>query len=205
MKYFCAVLCSLFAGCSLYYDVDSVTLKDLGAYDGASDMAHDASEDTAADMRGDMPDDVGQDLRDMPDAPTDMADMTVVDMPVDMPVTGKICNIAEPGVLGGACNPVQQDCPEGEICKVVLATANPLTFAGQCQEGLLDYRLAEGDACVPADQIKCSPGLYCRSGRCVRYCDLATAQGCNPEQYCARHAPDLTEVGFCTGACADGA
>lgn len=187
-------------------DSHSSDLGDSGPVDTGpddSDMSVDSgTPDMGPDMPGDMdisdmdPVDSGPDA-DVPDMTADMTD------PPDMSdVFGMVCPDVDPGPLDGGCNPVDQTgCPTDFACLVTVNTSTePISFERGCVNVTPATWIKEvGEACGGSD--RCVEGLHCVSGTCRQYCELATARGCNPSQYCAPITSQTAEIGACADAC----
>jgi hypothetical protein len=123
---------------------------------------------------------------------------------------GSVCAIYNDGVLPIClvqCDPLLQDCPQGQGC---IDTPN-----GQfiCFNDASGAEGAAGDACPPEDgENSCDPGLWCGQGSggcpdvncCTPYCDLSDASPCPAPDECVsfygdpRSAPpEYMDVGVC--------
>ncbi|QDG52149.1 hypothetical protein FIV42_15780 [Persicimonas caeni] len=98
----------------------------------------------------------------------------------------------DPAEPHGECNPLDQDCPEGEICYSV---AEPGT--GKAIYGCISASTPL--ACAELDK-------WSREGTCRQICELSTGRGCDPDgptPYCraVRGAKDEYGFGYCYGSC----
>lgn len=178
-------------GCSLFFDVDSVGLA--------------APRDTGGDLAPGEDADLGGDAADMTTDTRPDADLGDVDVGADAdagPTIG-LC-VDEPGTIDGECNPVMQDCPDGEVCDFQLISPDPVVFETRCRplDAALDYSLAEGEPCEtnPTD-VTCAVGLKCRIDSCAQLCRLDDGTGCADGQACAEFASDIPEFGICADGC----
>ncbi len=113
------------------------------------------------------------------------------------------------GELGSQeCSMVDQDCEAGTCEKRILLDdmRMPTGFAVICTSDVTEATLDEGDVCDPAND-GCPANMVCKrfagenESICRRWCRLADAYGCQPEQACVPSS-DLEPVfGVCADAC----
>jgi cysteine-rich repeat protein len=113
---------------------------------------------------------------------------------------GHLCS-DEPSVCGLQCDPLLQDCVEGEACY-------PIPAGSIC---LGQGSGAQGDACMSIDG--CAPGFACLDGGgcmadacCASLCDLSGGAVCPSMELCVAWygagmaPPGYENVGVCAGA-----
>lgn len=199
------------------------TADDLGD-SGPSDLGSDDA-DTPDDVGPDMAGDTGFPDMDLVDTGPDL-DVSDMGGPF-----GMVCPDIDPEPLSGDCDPVDQiGCPDDFACAVTINTGtDPISFERGCTavtglcnsetelcEGEGNESLTcsedidcpsiwvreEGETCL-AD-ARCKEGLRCVGGvggTCRKHCELATARGCDPDEYCARITPGTAEIGICVDSC----
>lgn len=101
---------------------------------------------------------------------------------------GDVCAIYNDGVLPiclVGCDPLLQDCPEGQGC---IDTPNSSFICFNDASGDMG---ADGDPCPPADgENSCDPGMWCGPNSsgctdvncCTAYCDINEAQCPQPDE-----------------------
>jgi hypothetical protein len=217
MSAFRAILLSLVAvshaGCPLFFDADSVILRDAGTDGVVSNDLDDTDQDGPADVAidADQPTDMPPPDADLADALADLVDDAraedvatdaPTDMPIDLGPTGEPCP-GEFADLPGDCNLVtQQPCASNEVCEVVFEFGDPYRRCTS-RPSEATYEIPAGEPCSPTSQDHCEPHLVCRASLCVSYCQLDTGFGCEPGTFCASFEPDgaLEGLGYCTDSC----
>lgn len=111
-----------------------------------------------------------------PEEPLCLPPLTIC--PIHSGGTGPLCQ--------QLCDPLVQDCPEGELC-----TLSPNSLMFQCEDDNANGAAPEGTPCERAND--CNPGLFCASR------DFYPAPGCQGSFSCCAPFCDLNAVDPCAG------
>ena len=214
-------ICSLLlSACALHEDIEQITYQEPDPNNGTNNMQADM--DAGLDMAdmpvdpSDMavdPSDMAADVDDMTELAdmADMADMAemadaTVDMAADigpdMPVTGMTCPDVDTTAIDSDCNVIAQTgCPVGAACGLTVIQSPPdIEFGLRCLSTDNTWTQQDGETC---GVDRCVAGLFCLSSvsTCFKYCELATAIGCDPDEFCAPINDETSEIGVCRASC----
>lgn len=202
--------------CALHEDIDQISyesgadtnpnntnnVQDMPADLPVDDMTGDMIVPIDMFTEADMPDMTDTDVPDMmPDGGGDMAES---DMQPDMNQGnfGMTCPAVDTSPLQGSCDVVNDTtCPTGFACAVVLTSGPPdISFGTGCLQ--IDspepWTQQDGESCSAA---RCVAGHQCVMDVCRKYCRLADAEGCDPDEFCEQINAETTEFGVCVPAC----
>lgn len=207
-----AILCFLLlSACNLHFDVDSVE-QPIDAPDASNNKPEPGPE--LKDCTADGAKECNGTCRDTMNDPWNCGACGNLCEGSESCVNGQCYSTSCPDLEGRptACNPVLQTgaCNfNDETCTLRLTFANgaPSHFKVECRTRPFSGTPVDSP-CSQDDE--CTEGAYCTSwekpdprGRvCSRFCDLASGEGCNANEFCTNPYDDLLEgFGFCTPRC----
>ena len=191
-------------------NLDAQIGADMAVDDMLADLVVDMSEDAPSDMLADASDDSGD---------SGEVGGCLSELPRTVIPTGHVCQPPPPPETGVAsCDVVAQTgCPSGQYCD--LLPFSQTEFNTVCRDGLIVTDntcefVVYDDLCTsratvndpPELQGTCYPGSVCQGVKqteltspCSRFCELKSAKGCKPAEYCVPIATQYSAfgVGWC--------